>query len=574
MTTMAGIFSTLSVARSALLAQEAAIQTIGQNIANAGTEGYTRQKVELVSAKPQDIGNFSIGTGVEISRIERILDQQLEATLRDAGTSLNNLQTKSTMLGRIETVLNDLEDQGIGPAIERFFEALNDLSVTPEDHTLRREVVAAADALSDSFAFAADNLQSMRTDFNDELLTVADEINRMAEEVAQLNEQIVLSERGGQDPGTANDLRDRRDLLVKKLAERIDLTAVETSTGAVNISVDGSWLVFGQEAATITSENESADNGQPLHSFRFSTDGREFTPTDGSFGALLELRDTLVPGFQDSIDTVARTLAGAVNSVHAQGEGLKRFTELLSVNAAHSPTAALNQAGLPFDVTDGQFTLNVQNENTGHRDHYTISVNLSDPDAAMNLQDLAAAVNSQVAADHPGITARLTNDFHLELDSDSENITFGFEDDSSGVLNALGLNTFFTGSNAKNLGVNDLVRGDLDYFAAGKGNGVADNTTVLDMLALRDENLIENTTLEKWWSGRIGELGVERAQARELAENQQAIYENLANQREALSGVNTDEEAINLLQHQRSYQAAARLLSVVDSLVQTLLQAV
>lgn len=570
---MSGIFSTLSVARSALLAQGAAIRTTGQNIANAGTEGYTRQQVQFTAARPETLEGLSVGTGVEIARIERIIDQQLEASLRDAGTTLSNLQMQSKMLGQIETILNDLADQGIGPTLDRFFAALNDLAARPEDQTLRRQVVAAADALSDALDFAAKSLQTLTSNINDEIVTSVDLINDTAVEIAQLNVEILRAEKGGQDIGTANDLRDRRDMLVKTLSGQVDLTAVETPTGAVNIMVNNTWLVYGQTASTLVLD-EDARNELVIATPRFEDGGHIFAPENGGFGALLNLRDQIIPSFEDSVNSLAHTLIDRINRIHSQSEGLARFTQLTGTNSVDSPTAALDQAGLAMSVRDGRFSLTVKNENTGHVDTYDIAVNLSDPDAAMTLADLADAINNAVGTDHPGVTAGLTHDFKLAIQSDSPTITFGFADDDAGILSALGLNTFFTGDSATDMDVNSLVRDNLDFFAAGHGAGIADNSGVLAMLAMREEAVIENDTLENWWIGQIGQLGVERAHARELAENQQVIYDNLLAHREALSGVNIDEETINLMQYQRAYQAAARLLSVVDTLIATLLQSV
>jgi flagellar hook-associated protein 1 len=571
---MAGIFSTLSIARSALQANDAAIRTTGQNIANAGTEGYTRQRVVATAANPAQLApGLTIGTGVELTRIERILDAQIEESIRNSSASLKDLSTRSRVLGTVETALNDLADNGIGPALDKFFAALNDLAARPEDHTLRSQVVAAADALGDAFGFGESSLTEIRGNLNEELVTAAREINRLSTEVAQLNSEITVAENGGANLGTANDLRDRRDALVKRLSELTGAKAIETSTGAVNVMVNGDWLVYGMKANELVL-SAGADDGVPITTVRFAGDGKIFSPATGEFAALRALRDETVPAIVDDIDNLAAAVIDQVNRFHSMGEGLARLTNVEGTNAVSSPTAALQDAGLPFEVRDGRFYFTVKNENTGALDSYDIAVDGATTGDPTTLYDLAESINSAVAAAHPEILARVTNDFRLAIDSTSSSVTFGFREDSSGVVSALGLNTFFTGSGARDLGVNPLVRNDLDLLAAGKGGGVADNTNVLDMLALRDQKVLDGATLENWWQGRIGALGVARAEARDLAENQQAIHDNLVAQRESLSGVNLDEEAINLMQYQRAYQASARLLTVVDELIATLLQAV
>jgi flagellar hook-associated protein 1 FlgK len=571
---MAGIISTLSIARSALQAQDAAIRTTGQNIANAGNEGYTRQRVVMTAAEPAHLApGLSIGTGVEISRLERMFDAQIEESIRGSSATLKDLATRSTVLGTVETALNDLAAYGIGPAMDKFFAALNDLAARPEDHTLRSQVVAAADALRDAFGFGEGKLTEIRGNLDDEVVAAAREINRVAGEVAQLNNEITVAENGGVNAGTANDLRDRRDSLVRRLSELTGAKAIETSTGAVNIMVNGDWLVYGRTANELVM-SAGADDGVPHTTVRFGGDGKLFSPATGEFAALRALRDETLPEAIDAIDKLAGTFIDQVNRLHSTGEGLARLTNVSGTNAVTSPTAALQDAGLPFTVRDGRFFFTVKNENTGALDSYDIAVDCTDPNNPTSLYDLADEINQAIAADHPEILARVTNDFRLAIDSQSPSVTFGFREDTSGVVSALGLNTFFTGSGARDIDVNALVRNDLDLLAAGHGGGVADNTNVLAMLDLRDQQLINGATLENWWQGRIGALGVARAEARDLAENQQAIHANLIAQREALSGVNLDEEAINLMQYQRAYQAAARLLTVVDELLATLLQAV
>ncbi len=571
---MAGIFSTLSIARSALQAHDAAIRTTGHNIANAGNEAYTRQRVIMTAAEPEHLASgLSIGTGVDILRIERILDAQIEESIRGSSAALKDLQTRSRVLGMVETALNDLEEYGIGPAMDKFFAALNDLAARPEDHTLRTLVVAAADALRDAFGFASDKLGEITGNLDEEVVTAAREINRLSGEIAALNEEVTLAENGGINAGTANDLRDRRDALVRRLSELTGAKAIETSTGAVNVVVGGDWLVYGTTAHELVL-SEGARDGIPCTTVRFGGDGKLFQPATGEFAALRSLRDETLSEASTDIDNLAHAFIDQVNRLHATGEGLVRLTDVEGTNAVTSPTAALGDAGLPFSVQDGRFYFTVMNENTGALDSYDIAVDLAGPNAPMTLYDLRDSINDAIAADHPEISARVTNDFRLAIDSESPSVTFGFREDTSGVVSALGLNTFFTGSGAADIDVNAMVRDDLDLLAAGHGGGVADNTNVLAMLELRDRESMDGATFENWWQGRIGALGVARAEASDLADNQQAIHDNLVAQREALSGVNLDEEAINLMQYQRAYQASARLLTVVDELLATLLQAV
>jgi len=569
------LLSALGVARSALDAQSASIQTVGQNIANAENEDYARQRVEHIAAFSDDYGRFQIGTGVRIARIGRIVDANLESAIRDAASRLGDLDARDLFLQRLEAIFGEISDNSLGQELSAFFDALSDLAMRPDDHGARVALVSRGRTLADAIRFVEERVRGVRGELDAQIRTGVGEVNRLAREIAELNDQILAAEGGGIDVGAANDLRDRRDAALRELASLIDIHAAETSTGVINVVSQGEFLVFGDRAEELA-YTARADDGVIEAQVRFASSGRALAPVAGELAGLLAGRDEIVPGIEADLDTLARTIVREVNAIHGTGTGLARLSDETSANAVSSVAARLDQAGLPFDVRHGSFELRVRNENTGRIDAYTIPVDLDGIGAQATLEELAASIAAAVAVDHPEIEASTTPEGRLRIRAASSAVTFSFADDTSGAIAALGLNPFFTGSDARSMAIDERIAADPDRIAAGQGGGPGDGTNAEALAALRDAKLLDGggATIEEYYEGVVGALGVRAREARERAEDQQAIANHLGAERASISGVSLDEEAIQLMRYQRAFQAAARFLAVVDGLLETLLAAV
>ncbi len=566
---MSSLFTSLGLAESALKSAGTAVRTVGQNIANANTEGYTRQRVEMSAREPDQMGRILIGTGVEVTRVARVMDQRLEEMLRDAGSSLGDLQARDGTLGKIETILGELDGDSIGSALSRFFDAAEDLTNRPEDHAARTLFLARGDDLAQTFRARDAALEDLREDLELQVASAVDEVNRLTSEIAKLNEQVVNAELGGNDLGVANDLRDRREVLVKRLSDLLSVKAVETSSGSLNIIAGSDFLVVGDMAKGLVLDS-APDGDVVVSTIRFEGDGKSLTLGGGKLKGLVDCRDQVVPQMREELDRIARALIEEVNRLHSRGSGLTGWGAMTGTVPLADPTAALSRSDLVPPVTNGSFELKVQNANTGLEDTYDIAVG-----ADTSLEDLAALISAAVAADHPTMAASVTIDGRLEVESGDPALTFSFASDSSGALAGLGMGTFFTGRGASGIGVNGALEDDPRLIATGRGGGPTDPANIAAIAGLRDRKVLDSggATLEEYYRGAIGVLGVNRSRARDLLENQVAVAEHLRNERSAVSGVDLDEESIDLIRHQRAYQGAARFLSVVDSLMEALLNA-
>jgi|GEM_PF-330099 len=668
-----GLFTALSLGASAIRSQQTALDTVGQNISNANTEGYSRQRVEFENLPPTRFGNLFVGNGVNIADVRRVFDQQVENRLQQALSTLGSLGRQNDVYNQLEQAINALGDDpangvtaSVGAQLDEFFGQLNALSSDPSSNALRQVFVSQGEALTYTISKLAEDVNDLRESYNSSVVDAVRNVNQYAKEIAQLNDKIVKAEVGGQLTGEANDLRDRRDLMLRKLSEMVDIDAVEGKTGAVDVRVAGTFLVSGDDYFTLET-NIVPDQGIDIAEVEYQITGSAFSPREGELGGLLMARDDILPSFLDDLNLIARTLIQTFNEIHSQGQGVNGLKEVTSdpftatnalnaqlpisiagtvnrgndagtflvdpnlrnfpngqsdpehfvgakvlftsgANEGHSSTILrydpasgrldLNppqshpiDAGDGFEITsldfpirNGSFKLNVRNDVSGVTDVFDIEL---DRDGLPNpphlddttLQDLVTDINTQLDSFYGGIppvVARIDEDYRLRIESIESDTTFSFSDDTSGFLAAAGINTFFKGRDAYTIGVKEEILDDVSLLATGMSAAPGDNGNVQRMLGMRDEKLFVNgsSTLSEYYQGVIGTVAVETATARELATNQAKIAESAMNARERISGVNIDEEAIDLIKFQRSFQAAARYLGVVDQLLAELMNIV
>lgn len=569
------LFQSLNLARLSLAAHQTAIQTVGQNIANANTEGYARQRVQFTPTPSDDLIFARLGTGVTIQQIERIVDQHLETTLRESRTDLAAFSERDRIFSMAESIFNDLDGGGLSESLSRFFDSLEDLANNPQDPTVRSLVIQEGLTLTETFHFLDARVRDLRSGLDEDIVGVVQDINRLTTDIARLNRNIVLAEDGGNQPGAANDLRTQRDAMLGELAQLVDIRVVENSRGSVQV-VTGSDVLVQDSRARELQLRSSTDGDITFHEARFVDDGQRLTSTGGRLGALREGRDDIAIDLRGELDQMATTLLTVFNEIHTSGEGLGRYTTLRAGNSVVDPDVPLAEAGFPFPIRDGSFDFQIFNEGDDTRQTYRIPIDADGADPETTLRDIAQTIQNLVGADHPEITARVTLDGFLEVESSDSSLSFTFREDTSGFLSAAGIHTFFTGTNARDIGVSNVLQEDTSLLTTGRGGAAGDNSAVLDMLSFRDRSVLgaDGKTLEGFYDAFIGRIGIQGAEARDLLRNQQAITDTVSNQRESISGVNVDEESIELIQLQRAYQGSARFLTVVDSLLETLINSV
>lgn len=560
------LFSTIQTANNALLAAQLGLQVTGNNVANANTPGYLRQRLLLAPAPTQRYGGVLLGLGVQVEGVVQITDRFLEDRLRSAASDLANGEAQENVYVQLETLIGELSDTDLSTALTGFFNSIHDIANQPESASVRNLAVLQGRTLTDDIRRLDARVRTIRQDVNDQIIAAADDINRLLSEIAELNIQITKAEGGGTLGSDAVGLRDRRGVALAELAAITDIRAVEQPTGDVTVFSGGEYLVFAgtwRKAAV----SQSTDRGLNAAEIRMEETDAPISTTSGKLAGLFTARDTILAGFVDGLDDFSQALIFEFNKLYAGGQGLVGLTAVESEFAVDTAAAALDQAGLEFAPVNGGLEVQVINSQTGLTTTTPIRIDLNGLDEDTSLEDLVAQLD---AID--GISASITPQRKLKLESESPLLSFAFANDTSGALAALGVNTFFSGAHAADIGVNAALRANPAQFAGSTG-GIGENAANANRLAnLLSANLDSQggISLATLYDRMTGEVTQGAAVASSVAEGFRVFHDTLEGQHLAVSGVNIDEETVRMISYQRAYQAAARVISTINELLETL----
>ncbi len=570
---MAGIQSVLDIGQWALHAQQLGMAVTAHNVANVNTQGYSRQRLILEPATPENYQPGQIGRGVRAASIERIYDRFLGIQLRGELSAKGSLQAQSSYYKQLESILSGLSDTDLGSELRAFWSAWEELSVHPEGTTERVAVREAAVQVSSRIRGLRDKLVGLQEQLNRSVRLSVDRVNELASQISELNLQIKRSEGSGQN---ANDLRDMRDKALDELASLMEVQYWETEDGFSVVGSGGVALVEGPNHWSLTTQ--TADTGLE-QVFWQSPSGVLVPMTDkiraGSIGGMLRLGQEVVSRELDRLQSLSQELIWSVNGQLATSSGKSPFTSLWG-QAVSDPSRPLSDSGLSFGdrIRDGEIHIWLYDE--GNPPTALGAIQVSVVAGSTSLQDLVDQIQS-----HPSNGGRLQASVSAEgkliLDA-SEGFGFAISQDTSNALAALELNTLFTGSGSQDIRVSEAVMQDARLIGAGRvqdADGTftpGDNKAALDVLALRDAPLLDGESLERAWATAVSGLGVEASGAYRVADYQDQVVEQLEQQRSSTSGVNLDEEMIKLLEYQWAYQAAARLIQTGRDMMQSLIE--
>lgn len=561
-----GTFSALNIGEQALKMSQLALEVTGHNIANVNTDGYTRQRVEFTSGAPTDTGFGQVGTGVMLDEIMRTTDIFIQNQLAEEAQVLAARQRENDVFKQVEAIFNEPAENNFSSVLNNFFDSLSSLSSEPESSSVRAMVVESGHLLTESIQSLNQRLEDVRTRIDESIALKVNDVNTKIQQIAELNEKISRAETSGMFQ--ANDYRDKREELVMELEELMDVTVVPdgTDSNTISITVAGAALVHRNQYYPITADlNE--DNHYDINSSQTSA---AIPISNGELKGYMEGREVILPEYQDMLDTLAKDIAYQVNMVHMKGVGLDGFQDLTSHNAAYSPSTKLNRAGLPFDPTDGSFHISVYDNDKNLVESQEIFVS----GAANSLEDIRAQIDAMA-----NVTATLTvnNELNIQVDNivGGSNFTFvgpNGESDTSGFLVAMGMNTFFTGTTAEDIQVNDVINNDLNKIAAASTYSPGDNGNLLEMINLRSKLTMTNgtTTFDQYYGSIVSKAGLQAEESNHQYETSQSIVSILEQRLLESTGVSLDEEVVNMIKFQRSYQAAAKFVSGVNEMILTL----
>lgn len=589
---MPSAFFGLEIARRALAISQLNLQIIGHNIANAGTPGYSRQRAELIPAPPLAYPSFSrpgfvqqIGSGVDVNAIRRIRDEFLDEIFN----SQNSMQGRNTVINsaleQIQLIFNEPSDTGLSSTLDAFFAAWEDLANNPELLYARANLREQSITLVRTIQNLYSSLRKVASDQNPQLKIKASEVNNLAKQIAQLNDQIAAVVELGDDP---NDLKDQRDLLIEKISAIIPITSIEEPTGSVSLLIGGLRIV---EKNMVQELVIKADPRDPSNlSVQLKNTLIPQLEGQGELAAILEVRDKIIPYFQGKLDRLVSALINRVNVLHKSGFGLDgirgrpffmdyqtaEMTSTITFPSGITEKTKLDELG----ITAGTFEIQ----------GVTITISKDDvsPGTSITLKQLLDRITQAQPFVRASFDTSLGGKIRLDLYNPPDANTpisvlagssnflavTGLKDAQTVYMDTAKIYTFASGM----INLSLPVRENLETIAAAgdEGYGIypgpGNNKNALAIASLGYlVTAIDNASFSDYYSSLIGELGSQSRTASQLVNNQSTLLQQLNIQRESIRGVNLDEEATMLITYQRIYEGAARVVQVVDSMLDTLI---
>lgn len=582
---MTGINTTLDIARQAIAANQYGLSVTGQNIANVDNTSYSRQLVELQNGTSVKIGSLVFGSGVEVTQISAAVDDLLQTWMNEQHATESAYEEMATNLAYIEDLFGLDTTNSLDTLFSDFWNSWSELSNNPTGTAERAGILESGEAIVEQLTGMSDGLTSLTTTVNNRIEEAVDSVNGITSQISELNNAITAIE--AQEGAIANDLRDERSALVAELSSLLDITTYEKDDSSLLVTTaNGSAILVG----TGTARELSVSQGQIM----WESSGGPVDISDqisgGSIGGWLDIRDEVIPEYQAELDALTQAFIWNVNSQHSQGAGLAYFDSAITGSYAVDTTTTSQLDTLDFfgnvDLT-GDFSIWVD-DGSGSPAETVLNFDALGITGASTLGNLITVFNANVN----NVTASEVNG-QIVLTPDA-GYQFAFGGDASGLAAALGINTFFTGSSSGSIGINAQLS-DTDYIAAGQLDSTTgeiasgDNSNAL-LLAECGEMSMQidvysydrtsdppetvstiTTTTDSYYQTMVSNLGIVTDRVDRNLETAEALMNELQEQRDSISAVSLDEEMINLVKYQNAYNAASKLLTVSDEMLDTII---
>lgn len=452
---MAGLSNILDIAKRGLMTQQVGISVTNHNVSNAGTEGYSRQRVNFEPSTPLKEPYGFLGTGVTVGSIQRLREGFIDQQIRSVNNSLGQAAQQGQILSQIEAMLNEPSATGLGAMITGFFGSFQSLALNPEDAASRNAVVQSATALNNTFHRISADLRQLNNDLTPEISSRIDRINELTKEIWQSDQDIIALQAGGLD---ANDALDQRDNKVTELSKLVNIQVHQDSRGAITIDIGGT-LVESRTGFTqlkvVSSGGQvqicSQDSSQPID------------VNAGELGGILQMVNDTIPRYSSDLDTLAATIITRVNAVHSAGQGL------------------------------------------------------GDPPPTGN--------------------------------------------------------DFFAGTDAATISLSAAVTASMNNIAASSDGSPGDNAVARSIADIANESLLagDTETISQFYNSLVSDVGASVQTASNAEQSQNLVMTQFQNQMNSISGVSIDEEMVNLLKFQKGFDAAAKVITAVNSMYQSIL---
>lgn len=412
----------LNIGLKALLTSQAALDTVGHNVSNANTPGYSRQNL-LISASPSILlRGLNIGNGVQGDVVLRTADDLLTRRLVGQASSIQQLETRLNGMTQVESLLGEPGERGLNALMQSFFSSLSSLAASPEDVVLRTGLVQSTQSLTSRFQELANSLATVRGDSARQVEAQVDRVNTLSDQISKLNAEIGGFEGTG---APANDLRDQRDEALRQLGELMNISYSENPGGTVTVLASGAVLVGSGRAYAM----DALVRNDGSVSVRVEGNPNPITIKGGTIGGLVQLSQDFIPGLRSRFNDLAKSMILELNRAHSTGipasGAFRTLTGVYAVQDSNSDGQVtdelLSQAGLPIDPTSGALYVNVSSEATGEFTTQRIDIDAN----ATTVGDVIDGLNSV-----PHLSATLDSFGRLQISADD-----GFRFDFSRRVN-------------------------------------------------------------------------------------------------------------------------------------------
>ncbi|MCU0847140.1 MAG: flagellar hook-associated protein FlgK [Spirochaetes bacterium] len=631
---MNSTFMGLEIGKRGLMTHQQALHVTGHNISNAENKEYSRQRVTITAMDPLYVPALNranspgnIGQGSVVASVERIRDSFIDDRIVTEKNTMGFWKTRNDFLYQIEMVYNEPTDQAIRTRLDEMWKAWEELSKYPEERSTREVVKEKAVNLTNEVKHVYSQLYELRQNANLQIAHRVDMVNMYARDIRDLNERILKAEALGDNP---NDLKDKRDALIEKLSDIVDISVGRSDKDELIVYIGGENLVQGEIIRPLKVVMDPDNNG--FFKVVWKDTDRDITIRGGELAGLIDIRDNVLRQNINSVNAFAVNLVDMTNEVHRDGFGRRNET-----NVDFFRHMAIS------DNPDGNFDLNNDGVNDITAIFKVAGNNKIDASAAIgitgtltfvrndeteapaqidyNASDTVLSVIKKMNDARMGVVAYVDHNSQLALkatiagDTDKKNFMIRHLEDSgqflvgfAGILKQSGAQGAFDYRRvndiakflpqrehitvtpkfnpASHMAVSEAIMSDVDRISAAQGrdiggtgdfnksNGIGDGTNALRIARIRykDAMVDNNTTFNDFYTSLISRLGAQGQEAKDRVNNQETLLKNLTNLRESVSGINLDEEMSNMIAFQHGYNAAARVINTMDRMLETILK--
>lgn len=564
------LFSAVQTAATSLQVTQLGLQTVGNNIANANTPGYIRQQVIQTPAAGYRYGNAVIGLGVRAQSIEQVVDETLLDRIRKTTSELALQEQLEFENVNQEAMLNELTDRDFSSMLNRFASAFQEVANQPGSETVRLLALRRGEEIASQLRGMSESIHESAMQARKSIIGATNDINRLAKQIGDLNSRIVEIEGGLDVRSSAVGLRDSRIKALEELATLVNINASEQADGSVTVFIGGDQLLSANLVREL--KTQVLVNDPQGIEVRFVDTDSQVPLSGGKLAGLYASANPSRPdGLLTKIDRVARDIIKVVNFVHSQGQGSRGFRNTVGEVSVLEQARPIETGNPKFDIQSGSFWVTVTDERTATERSIEIPIVQLGLSSDSTPAQVAAAID---AID--GLSASFTNDGRLDIRSDSEGIRFSFSKDTSGVLSAFGINTFFKGSSALDIEVRSALLNDPSALAvSSQGVGVgADNAIAISNAFTDGHPVLDGRSVNDIYQEMYGDAIRGINERKGIADGLRDFRQALESEHLRISGVNLDEEAVKMMEYQRSFQATGKLITTVSELLETLINLV